>query len=149
MKDVIFFDLDGTLTKSEEGIIRCVQYALRELGMPVPAKKDLFYFIGPPLVDSFLTLPGFTEAMALEATALYGNATLQSASLKMNCTQALRTYWRRLMRQGSCLLRHRPNRKFLCATLPIILALRLIFGKLAVLPSMPPGEPKVQSSQRS
>lgn len=71
MKDVIFFDLDGTLTKSEEGIIRCVQYALRELGMPVPAKKDLFYFIGPPLVDSFLTLPGFTEAMALEATALY------------------------------------------------------------------------------
>ena len=73
MKDVIFFDLDGTLTKSEEGIIRCVQYALRELGMPVPAKKDLFYFIGPPLVDSFLTLPGFTEAMALEATALYRN----------------------------------------------------------------------------
>lgn len=70
MKDVIFFDLDGTLTKSEEGIIRCVQYALRELGMPVPAKGP-FYFIGPPLVDSFLTLPGFTEAMALEATALY------------------------------------------------------------------------------
>ena len=99
MKDVIFFDLDGTLTKSEEGIIRCVQYALRELGMPVPAKKDLFYFIGPPLVDSFLTLPGFTEAMALEATACTGNATLQLASLKMNCTQALRTYWRRLMRQ--------------------------------------------------
>lgn len=71
MKDVILFDLDGTLTKSEEGIIRCVQYALKELGRPVPAKKDLFYFIGPPLVDSFLTLPGFTEAMALEATALY------------------------------------------------------------------------------
>ena len=49
MKDVIFFDLDGTLTKSEEGIIRCVQYALRELGMPVPAKKDLFISSDRPL----------------------------------------------------------------------------------------------------
>ena len=127
---MIFFDLDGTLTKSEEGIIRCVQYALRELGMPVPAKKDLFYFIGPPLVDSFLTLPGFTEAMALEATACTGNATLQLASLKMNCTQALRTYWRRLMRQGSCLLRHRPNRKFLCVTLPIIFGLTPYFREI-------------------
>ena len=44
MKDVIFFDLDGTLTKSEEGIIAASNNALRELGMPVPAKKDLFYF---------------------------------------------------------------------------------------------------------
>lgn len=43
MKDVIFFDLDGTLTKSEEGIIRCVQYALRELGMPVPAKRTFLF----------------------------------------------------------------------------------------------------------
>lgn len=48
MKDVIFFDLDGTLTKSEEGIIRCVQYALRELGMPVPA-KDLLFLSDRPL----------------------------------------------------------------------------------------------------
>ena len=63
MKDVIFFDLDGTLTKSEEGIIRCVQYALRGT-RHAGACKRTFYFIGPPLVDSFLTLPGFTEAMA-------------------------------------------------------------------------------------
>lgn len=49
MKDVIFFDLDGTLTKSEEGIIRCVQYALRELGMPVPAKRTFFISSDRPL----------------------------------------------------------------------------------------------------
>ena len=30
----LFFDLDGTLTNSEEGIVRCHEYALRTLGVP-------------------------------------------------------------------------------------------------------------------
>ena len=30
----VLFDLDGTLTESGEGIMKCVQYALEKLGKP-------------------------------------------------------------------------------------------------------------------
>ncbi len=44
----ILFDLDGTLTDSEPGIVNSVRYALRSFGMEAePA--TLRSFIGPPL----------------------------------------------------------------------------------------------------
>ena len=48
----IFFDLDGTITDSEQGIIRSVQYALEYFDISVEQEK-LIPFIGPPLRDSF------------------------------------------------------------------------------------------------
>ena len=30
----VLFDLDGTLTDSKEGIIKCTQYALQQVGQP-------------------------------------------------------------------------------------------------------------------
>ena len=47
----IFFDLDGTLTDSAEGITKCVQYALKALGVDEPDLNNLRPFIGPPLVE--------------------------------------------------------------------------------------------------
>lgn len=55
-----FFDLDGTLTDSSEGIINSIKYALEKNGYPVPDEAELLEFIGPPLADSFagyLNLP--------------------------------------------------------------------------------------------
>lgn len=55
-----FFDLDGTLTDSSEGIINSIKYALEKNGYPVPDETELLKFIGPPLADSFagyLNLP--------------------------------------------------------------------------------------------
>jgi len=49
----IFFDLDGTLIDSVEGITRCVVHAFERLGDPVPADSELRSWIGPPLRDSF------------------------------------------------------------------------------------------------
>lgn len=49
----LLFDLDGTLTDSAEGILRCVQYALEQCGTPEPDAEKLRPFIGPPLLDSF------------------------------------------------------------------------------------------------
>ena len=54
----IFFDLDGTLTESAEGIINCVIYALKALEQPIPHSDILFKFIGPPLIDSFMNYTG-------------------------------------------------------------------------------------------
>lgn len=57
MSTAIFFDLDGTLCEPREGIVRCFQYALRELGHTKPPPDDqLLGYIGPPLRDSFATL---------------------------------------------------------------------------------------------
>ena len=50
---VLFFDLDGTLTESAPGIMRCFRYALDRLGIS-PNGKNLRVVVGPPLRDSFL-----------------------------------------------------------------------------------------------
>ena len=51
MKKYIFFDLDGTLTDSAEGITNSVEYALNHYGISVQDKSSLNVFVGPPLVD--------------------------------------------------------------------------------------------------
>lgn len=53
MYKYIFFDLDGTLTDSGEGIIKSLEYAFTELNLQVPDKTTLTKFIGPPLAVSF------------------------------------------------------------------------------------------------
>ncbi len=58
----IFFDLDGTLTDPKLGITRCLQFALAELGEPVPDTQALTWCIGPPLLDSFAQLVGAERA---------------------------------------------------------------------------------------
>lgn len=50
----IFFDLDGTLTDSGEGIINCAALALRHFGLPVPSREEMGVFVGPPLDKTFL-----------------------------------------------------------------------------------------------
>ena len=58
----IFFDLDGTLTDLKQGITRCLQHALGEMGEPVPETEALTWCIGPPLLDSFSQLVGAARA---------------------------------------------------------------------------------------
>ena len=53
MKKYIFFDLDGTLTDSAEGITNSVAYVLKYYGISVKDKSTLNVFVGPPLVESF------------------------------------------------------------------------------------------------
>ena len=53
MNKTIIFDLDGTLTDSEEGILKSVTYALESFGYEIPPHETLLLFLGPPLVDSF------------------------------------------------------------------------------------------------
>ena len=63
----IFFDLDGTLTDSKEGIFNCVRYALEKMDLPVPPEETLFKFIGPPLHKSFQKHYGMDEDTSREA----------------------------------------------------------------------------------
>ena len=58
----LFFDLDGTLTDPSEGITRCLQYGLEQIGRPFPPQADLVQYIGPPLRWTFPQLLGTDDA---------------------------------------------------------------------------------------
>lgn len=49
----LFFDLDGTLTDSSPGIIRCIDHALHELGYAPAGSDRLRGMIGRPLATIF------------------------------------------------------------------------------------------------
>ena len=63
----IFFDLDGTLTDSSEGIFNCLRYALEKMGTPPLPHEVERLFIGPPLQDSFTAHCGYTPQQTLQA----------------------------------------------------------------------------------
>lgn len=67
----LLFDLDGTITDSETGITRCVEYALNYFGIQVNNLSELSPFIGPPLLDSFKEFYNFTDEQAVIATEKY------------------------------------------------------------------------------
>lgn len=71
----LLFDLDGTITDSEEGILNCVRYGLTSCGFPVPDYDTLKAFIGPPLVVSYQEICGLsyedTEAAILKYRERY------------------------------------------------------------------------------
>lgn len=67
----LLFDLDGTITKSEEGIFNCIKYALDWAGIPYPEQSVFRSFIGPSLYDSFVREFGMDDAKAKEMVAKY------------------------------------------------------------------------------
>lgn len=71
MKDIFFFDLDGTLTNPKLGITTCVAYALRDQGIEVSDLDTLTPFIGPPLMEGFQAIAGLNYEQAVRATAKY------------------------------------------------------------------------------
>ena len=69
MKQQLFFDLDGTIIDSSEGIYSSIRYALEKLDMNL-STDGLRAFVGPPLINSFRDL-GFTEETAQRAVKYY------------------------------------------------------------------------------
>ncbi|MBQ2737043.1 MAG: HAD family hydrolase [Clostridia bacterium] len=67
----VFFDLDGTLVDSGEGVRNSVVYAINKFGIDVENKDSLSCFIGPPLTVSFKTFYGFDDEKADTGVAFY------------------------------------------------------------------------------
>lgn len=55
-RQVVLFDLDGTLSESEPGITGSIAHAFSVAGLPVPSQDRLRLAIGPDLVDIFPVL---------------------------------------------------------------------------------------------
>lgn len=49
----VFFDFDGTIADTGDGIFHSVKYAIKESGYPPISDESLRTFIGPPVFDSF------------------------------------------------------------------------------------------------
>lgn len=77
-KKVVLLDLDGTLTKSDPGIIGCVVKVFEELGYPVPDDEELQRFIGPAIVES-LQRNNISDDLLDEGIAIYRRYYAQEA----------------------------------------------------------------------
>ncbi len=71
MYDIVLFDLDGTLTDPGEGITNSVAYALKKFNIIVENRTELYNFIGPPLIDSFMKYYGMNYEDGLKAVEYY------------------------------------------------------------------------------
>jgi phosphoglycolate phosphatase len=69
--EYLLFDLDGTVTDSEEGILNSVRYCLDFYKINPPETKVLRKFIGPPLVQSLIKYYGFDPDQSTRAVKIY------------------------------------------------------------------------------
>ena len=67
----IFWDMDGTLANTYEGVTNCVKYAMEPYGIHLEGEEELRKFIGPPLRFSFTTYCGLSEEEAEKAIVRY------------------------------------------------------------------------------
>ncbi len=68
--DTVFFDLDGTIIDSGEGVSNSVLYALLKFGIK-ETKENALKFIGPPLANSFKEFYGFSDEKATQGIEIY------------------------------------------------------------------------------
>ncbi len=69
--DVIAFDLDGTLTNPERGLIASFEYAFKKMGIDYGERSALKRFIGPPIYEEWQREFGFTPEEASEALLIF------------------------------------------------------------------------------
>ena len=67
--DILLFDLDGTLTDSNEGILKSLIYAAERMGYEVP--EDTNKFLGPPIRQSFARFFGMDAEQVEEAVGIF------------------------------------------------------------------------------
>ena len=66
----IFFDFDGTIADTSQGIIKSYQYAYSSLNLPVPDEKIIKKNIGPPLKDTLRLLSNQYDKDTIDKLAI-------------------------------------------------------------------------------
>lgn len=68
----VFFDLDGTITDTKEGIINSIFHSLKYYpSIKLPKQEELYSFIGPPLAASYEKFFGMDAQTARQAVEYY------------------------------------------------------------------------------
>ena len=99
MERYIFFDLDGTLTDSGEGIINCAILALEHFSLPIPDRETLRVFVGPPLHETFIKF-GVPAEKADEAVAVYRSRYVPIGMFENAPYEGIRELLKTLKEQG-------------------------------------------------
>lgn len=68
---VALFDMDGTINKTDEGVINGFRHALAALGYEFPEDKDRRLFMGPPIEYSFEKFCGLDPELMDRAVEIY------------------------------------------------------------------------------
>lgn len=69
--DIIAFDLDGTLTNPERGLISAFVYTFQRIGLDYKDKESLKRFIGPPIYEEWQRVYGFTPEQSAHALEIF------------------------------------------------------------------------------
>ena len=113
----IFFDLDGTLTDSGEGIINCATLALEHFGIPVPSREEMGVFVGPPLDQTFIKF-GIPPEKAQEAIDVFRSRYLVVGKFENAPYPGIHGLLERLKSQG--------HRLFVATSKPEVTALEVL-----------------------
>ena len=70
-KNMVIFDIDGTLLDTTEGVLEAVKYATSIFGYPELPYNMLLNFVGPPMQDSFVRHYGCGREKAQEAANVF------------------------------------------------------------------------------
>lgn len=97
--DIALFDLDGTLSESEEGILDSVRTIFKETKRPLPAERVIRSFIGPPMYDSLIRC-GFEHEDARKAMEIYKRSYIESGIYKNKLYEGIDDVLRKLKSEG-------------------------------------------------
>lgn len=81
-KDIVVFDLDGTLLDTTEGIVESVIYTIEQVKLPMLSETQLLSFIGPPVQVSFVNHYGLSSEEAQRVSAFFRTYYKEKALLK-------------------------------------------------------------------
>ncbi|MCL1842313.1 MAG: HAD family hydrolase [Defluviitaleaceae bacterium] len=104
MKEIILFDLDGTLTDPKVGITQSVQYALRHFDINVENPDELCKFIGPPLRVSLKEFFKFNDEDAEKAVEKYRERFLEKGIYENVMYEGIDTLLENLKNHGKTLM---------------------------------------------
>lgn len=96
----LLFDLDGTLSRSAEGIRASLEYAIQQLDVPMPDLSDYTRYIGPPLIDTFKNLVGLDDERAEIGAGLYRSYYNKRGKFLNRAYDGVRETVEQLHRQG-------------------------------------------------
>ena len=103
-KKYILFDLDGTISDPKEGMVKSIQYSLKELNIHVDNAEALTSFIGPPIRDSFQKLFGLNIEETERAVAKYREYFSETGIFENTLYDGIETMLKTLKNEGKSLI---------------------------------------------
>ena len=114
----IFFDLDGTLIDSSEGIHNGFVQTFERLGLPVPSDQKIRTFMGPPLEVTFKE--EISEEGAAQAVKIYRDYYETKGQFEAHLYDGIKEVLEKLS--------HDPNKKIYITTLASLSFLTVSMG---------------------